>query len=74
MFSYIGLSYYQCISATSRKRIEQLLPQSHEPTLSFQYGLFGFTFKPKLSTRPEKYQGDIQTWNEAESRLATALD
>lgn len=38
------------------------------------YGLFGFTFKLKLSTRPEKYLGDIQTWNEAESSLATALD
>lgn len=38
------------------------------------YGLFGFTFKLKLSTRPQKYLGDIQTWNDAESRLATALD
>lgn len=38
------------------------------------YGLSGFTFKLKLSTRPAKYLGDIQTWNDAESRLATALD
>ncbi len=33
IFSYIDFSYYQCISATFRKRIEQLLHQSLEPTL-----------------------------------------
>ncbi|WFD00165.1 threonine--tRNA ligase [Malassezia yamatoensis] len=38
------------------------------------YGKFGFTFKMELSTRPEKYLGDIQTWDKAEKRLATALD
>ena len=38
------------------------------------YGLFGFTFKLELSTRPNKYLGDIETWNAAESRLAAALD
>ncbi|RDL30423.1 Uncharacterized protein BP5553_10301 [Venustampulla echinocandica] len=42
--------------------------------ISSVYGLFGFTFKLKLSTRPEKYLGDISTWNEAETKLATALD
>ena len=35
MFSYIGFSYYQCISAISRKkRIDQLLHHSLKPTLS----------------------------------------
>ncbi|KAJ1018138.1 hypothetical protein NDA16_005004 [Ustilago loliicola] len=38
------------------------------------YGLFGFTFKLELSTRPEKFLGDIETWNAAEARLAAALD
>ena len=38
------------------------------------YGLFGFPFKLKLSTRPEKYLGDIKTWDVAESRLKEALD
>ena len=39
MFSYIGFSYYQCISAFSRKKgIEQLLHQSLEPTLSVLSG------------------------------------
>ena len=38
------------------------------------YGLFGFSFKLELSTRPEKYLGEIETWNAAEERLAKALD
>ncbi|WFD24763.1 threonine--tRNA ligase [Malassezia equina] len=38
------------------------------------YGHFGFTFKMELSTRPEKYLGDIATWDAAEQRLAAALD
>lgn len=38
------------------------------------YGTFGFTFKMVLSTRPEKYLGDIEVWNEAEKALADSLD
>jgi threonyl-tRNA synthetase len=38
------------------------------------YGLLGFTFKMKLSTRPEKYLGDIETWTTAEATLRKALD
>lgn len=38
------------------------------------YGLFGFPFKLKLSTRPEKYLGDIETWNIAEAKLEEALN
>ena len=38
------------------------------------YGLFGFPFKLKLSTRPEKYLGNIETWNVAESKLRDALN
>lgn len=30
------------------------------------YGLFGFEFHLELSTRPEKYLGQIETWNLAE--------
>ncbi|KAJ5823437.1 hypothetical protein N7447_005777 [Penicillium robsamsonii] len=37
------------------------------------YGLFGFTFKLKLSTRPEKYMGALETWNHAEDQLKEAL-
>ena len=30
------------------------------------YGLFGFDFELELSTRPENFLGDIETWNFAE--------
>lgn len=38
------------------------------------YGLMGLTFKLALSTRPEKYMGQVETWNMAEDRLRAALD
>lgn len=39
------------------------------------YGIFGFTFKVNLSTRPEKdYLGKLETWDRAEKQLAKALD
>ena len=38
------------------------------------YGIFGFTFSLKLSTRPEKYLGSLETWNVAEKRLEEALN
>lgn len=34
--------------------------------LKHVYSIFGFTFDLVLSTRPEKYLGDIEMWNEAE--------
>lgn len=37
------------------------------------YGLFGFTFKLKLSTRPEKYLGELETWDYAEAQLKAAM-
>ncbi|PGH15978.1 threonine-tRNA ligase [Polytolypa hystricis UAMH7299] len=37
------------------------------------YGLFGFSFKLKLSTRPEKYLGKRETWDYAEEQLKIAL-
>lgn len=51
----------------------------HEIKLNFDflqavYGNFGFTFKLELSTRPEKYIGDLQVWNDAEKRLENALN
>ena len=37
------------------------------------YGVFGFTFQLCLSTRPEKYLGDIKVWEEAEKVSAVIL-
>ena len=42
--------------------------------LNHIYGIFGFTFALKLSTRPEKFLGEIETWNKAEGILAEALN
>lgn len=37
--------------------------------LRYVYGIFGFKFKVELSTRPEKYIGDVDKWNIAENIL-----
>ncbi|THU97644.1 tars protein [Dendrothele bispora CBS 962.96] len=38
------------------------------------YGLFGFDFHLELSTRPEKFLGEIKTWDLAEQQLTKALE
>lgn len=35
--------------------------------MEFTYGLFGFEYSLVLSTRPENYIGDLETWNKAEA-------
>ncbi|XP_004489863.1 threonine--tRNA ligase, mitochondrial 1 [Cicer arietinum] len=42
--------------------------------INYVYQIFGFTYELKLSTRPEKYLGDIETWEKAENSLKEALD
>ncbi|CAI5737173.1 unnamed protein product [Peronospora destructor] len=38
------------------------------------YGIFDFEFSLRLSTRPEKYMGDLELWDDAEDQLRLALD
>ncbi len=38
------------------------------------YGDFGLSYTAKLSTRPEKFLGEVATWNHAESALRQALE
>ncbi|KAJ2810578.1 threonyl-tRNA synthetase, partial [Coemansia furcata] len=38
------------------------------------YGVFGFTFELKLSTRPDKFLGEIAVWDRAEAQLEQALN
>ncbi|OZJ06630.1 Threonine--tRNA ligase, cytoplasmic [Bifiguratus adelaidae] len=38
------------------------------------YGIFGYKFHMKLSTRPEKYIGSLEVWNDAEDRLKRGLE
>lgn len=42
--------------------------------LAHIYGICGFDFKMELSTRPDKYVGEIETWNNAEAKLESALN
>ncbi|KAE8648246.1 threonine--tRNA ligase, mitochondrial 1 [Cucumis sativus] len=42
--------------------------------IKYAYNIFGFTFELKLSTRPEKYLGDLETWEKAEAALTEALN
>jgi len=42
--------------------------------LNHVYGVFGFKFNLELSTRPEKFIGEIATWDAAENSLREQLD
>ncbi|KAG7481331.1 hypothetical protein MATL_G00065580 [Megalops atlanticus] len=38
------------------------------------YNVFGFTFKLNLSTRPEKFLGEPEVWDQAEKQLENSLN
>lgn len=40
----------------------------------YLYSTFGFKYTVELSTRPDDFMGDIETWNVAEQKLKNALD
>uniref|UniRef100_A0A0D9X2N7 Probable threonine--tRNA ligase, cytoplasmic n=1 Tax=Leersia perrieri TaxID=77586 RepID=A0A0D9X2N7_9ORYZ len=42
--------------------------------INYVYEIFGFKYELELSTRPDKYLGDIETWNKAEEQLTEALN
>ncbi|OVA00120.1 Aminoacyl-tRNA synthetase [Macleaya cordata] len=42
--------------------------------IKYAYDIFGFRFELELSTRPENYLGDIETWKKAEAALTEALN
>merc|ERR1719402_1398904 len=42
--------------------------------LKHVYSVFDFSYQLKLSTRPEKFMGDIAVWDKAEADLAETLD
>lgn len=42
--------------------------------LDYVYNLFGFEYHLALSTRPEKYLGNLDIWDKAEENLRKALD
>ncbi|KAF2325343.1 hypothetical protein GH714_026832 [Hevea brasiliensis] len=42
--------------------------------IDYAYKIFGFAYELKLSTRPEKYLGNLETWGKAEDALKAALE
>jgi len=57
-------------------RREQI-PQEVEGVIDFLesvYGIFKFDFDLELSTRPEKFLGDVAVWDAAEASLKKVLD
>ncbi|KAI3913098.1 hypothetical protein MKW98_007114 [Papaver atlanticum] len=42
--------------------------------IRYVYVIFGFSFELELSTRPEKYLGEIEIWDKAEDALTEALN
>lgn len=42
--------------------------------LTYVYGRFGFQFEVGLSTRPEKFIGEIEVWDKAEKELTEVLN
>jgi len=38
------------------------------------YGVFGFTYSLMLSTRPEKFLGEVEMWDKAEKALEESLN
>lgn len=42
--------------------------------LTYIYEIYGFSFSLRLSTRPDKYIGEVEKWDKAENILKSALD
>lgn len=42
--------------------------------IDYLYNIFGFDYSIELSTRPDKYLGDLSLWEEAEKSLSNVLD
>lgn len=55
------------------EQIEQEINSSFD-FLRSVYGTLGFDFKMELSTRPDKYLGDLAVWDRAEAMLTNALN
>ncbi|KAE9352006.1 putative threonine--tRNA ligase 1, cytoplasmic [Phytophthora fragariae] len=58
-----------CTAAQVQSEISQALD-----FIKHVYGIFDFKFNMRLSTRPEKYMGDLELWDDAEDQLRLALD
>src|SRR3989344_1758379 len=57
----------------TEEQIKSEFAQVLEITEKF-YSIFGLEYKLRLGTRPQKYMGDIETWNKAERELKEILE
>ena len=57
----------------TREQIEQEVTQVMELIDHFYSKVFGFDYHVELSTRPEKFMGDVKDWNKAEATLEQIL-
>jgi threonyl-tRNA synthetase len=57
-----------CTKAQIKDELKEVLNMFHEV-----YSKFGFEYRVELSTRPEKYIGDLKTWNNAEKIMKEAI-
>lgn len=55
-----------------REQVQQEV-RSYLEFFKYVYDIFGFKYEFDLSTRPEKFMGDISTWDVAEKMLEDAL-
>ena len=56
---------------------EDQIEEEYERVLDFTshyYEMFGLNYKLRFGTRPQKYLGDIETWDRAEAALTRILD
>ncbi|RLN56067.1 hypothetical protein BBJ29_003032 [Phytophthora kernoviae] len=58
-----------CTAAQVQSEISQCLQ-----FIQHVYGVFDFGFQLRLSTRPDKYMGALELWDDAEDQLRLALD
>ncbi|CAH0481711.1 unnamed protein product [Peronospora belbahrii] len=58
-----------CTAAQVQSEISQALD-----FVRHVYGIFDFKLNLRLSTRPTKYMGDLELWDDAEDQLRLALD
>lgn len=69
---YINISYWD-VDTNLISQIEHEISECLA-FLRTVYGIFGFQFSLKLSTRPDNYLGEIETWNVAEKMLKDSLE
>lgn len=62
-------SHSFCMESQIESEVESCLD-----FLDYVYNKFGFQYELELSTRPEKYMGELELWDKSEKQLENSLD